>query len=295
MNQTDILITFASWEERFALGHDKNLATYEPRKVLLFYLDGYADWTKAAREASASACKAANMQFTQTKLSVDNAAENWRSISRTIEAIVQQESRVVVDMTTMPRESIWMILWLLDRNAGNVSYVYHRALQHANDWLSRDPQRPRLVFKMSGTPRLGAKTLLVVLAGFDPERTAQLMGFFEPSVTLLGLQTTTTDPDNDRRMNEHAERFGSDASVELFEVDAYGKDHGQAAIEAVLAPRRDTHNVVMSSLGPKPTAIALYRIQRANREFALAYAPSSEFNREYSSGIGESISGDLWT
>ncbi|HUT93682.1 MAG TPA: hypothetical protein VMY37_29735 [Thermoguttaceae bacterium] len=293
MNQNDILITFASWEERFTLGFEKNLAIYRPRQVLLYYLDRYTDWTEAAREAAAAACEAGNMQVTQKKLSVDDAAQNWKSIGETIDAIAGQESRVVVDMTTMPRESIWMILWFLDLNAGNVSYVYHRALRHAKDWLSRDPQKPRLVFKMSGTPRLGAKTLLVVLAGFDPERTAQLMGFFEPSVTLLGLQTTNTDPDNDRRMKEHAERFGSEASVEFFKVDAYGKDHGQEAIEAILASRRGTYNVVMSSLGPKPTAITLYRIQRGNREFALAYAPSSEFNREYSSGIGECISGDL--
>lgn len=293
MNQIDILITFASWEERFALGFEKNLATYKPREVLLYYLDGYADWTDAAREAAAAECKTANMRFTQLKLSVDDAAQNWKSIGKTIDATVGQESRVAVDMTTMPREYIWMILWFLDRDARNVSYVYHCAQQHAGDWLSRDPQRPRLVFKMSGTARLGAKTLLVVLAGFDPERTAQLMGFFEPTVTLLGLQETSPDPDNERRMKEHAERFGSDASVELFKLDAYGKDHGQTAIETILASRRDTHNVVMSSLGPKPTAIALYRIQRANRDYALAYAPSNEFNREYSSGIGESVAGDL--
>jgi len=46
-------------------------------------------------------------------------------------------------------------------------------------WLSRDPGKPRFVFKMSGLTKLGQPTALVILTGFDVQRTEQLIRFFE--------------------------------------------------------------------------------------------------------------------
>ena len=71
-------------------------------------------------------------------------------------------------------------------------------------------------------------------------------------------------------------------------------DHGQAVILEQIRPYLDSHNIVMSSLGPKLSAVALYRIQREHPQIGLAYAPSREFNKDYSSGISDAITGILW-
>jgi hypothetical protein len=62
--------------------------------------------------------------------------------------------------------------------------------------------------------------------------------------------------------------------------------------EAVFAALSD-YNVVGTSLGPKVSALALYQLARKYKEIALAYAPSREFNPQYSSGIGEMLEGVL--
>lgn len=121
----------------------------------------------------------------------------------------------------------------------------------------------------------------------------QLRTFFEPSHTLLGLQLVDGDSANGERMNEHRERFGREKDVEIFELDAYGSDNGEASILKQMKGFVDSHNVVMSSLGPKLSALALYRIQRAHPAVGLAYAPSREFNRGYSSGLAQSFEGEL--
>ena len=51
--------------------------------------------------------------------------------------------------------------------------------------------------------------------------------------------------------------------------------------------------MIMSSLGPKPSAVALYKVCRKIPQVALVYAPSKEFNKEYSYGIGRKIVGKL--
>ena len=79
----------------------------------------------------------------------------------------------------------------------------------------------------------------------------------------------------------------------MFELDSYNGDHGFINILSLVTPLLKDHNVVMSSLGPKPSAIALYQIHQRFPMIGLAYAPSREFNPEYSAGIGESIWGSI--
>ena len=52
---------------------------------------------------------------------------------------------------------------------------------------------------------------------------------------------------------------------------------------------------VMSSLGPKLTSVALYQIHRQYPQIALVYAPSGEYNPNYSKGIGDTITGVAMT
>ena len=47
----DLLITFASWEDRFWLGSSRNLENIGVRKVLVLYFDSYSDRTKKNRYA----------------------------------------------------------------------------------------------------------------------------------------------------------------------------------------------------------------------------------------------------
>lgn len=293
MARVDLLVTVASWEDRCTLGIRDDLHCYEPVHVIVYFVDSYAEWTESARTEISALCTERGAKFEMRELSAGDPSNGWAVLKETLSSLRGNRSQVLVDLSTMPRDIIWMVLWFLDYAGAKTSYVYHRPREYSREWLSRDPRKPRLVYKLSGTPRLGAKTALLVLAGYDVERTAQLMRHYEPSITLLGLQAPGDDDDNDRRMKQHRERFESDKSVKIFEVDAYARDHGQSVLWAQIADLPDTHNVIMSSLGPKPTAIAMYRIHREDPRIGLSYAPSREFNKEYSSGIGQAIKGDL--
>lgn len=222
-------------------------------------------------------------------------ADNWQRIRDDLRSRVGPGTQITVDLTTMPREIIWNVFWMLDLLGCKIDYSYFRPAGYG-DWLSREPQRPRLIYKLSGITRLKARTALVVLAGYDVDRTKQLMAFFEPEITLLGLQTFDKDPTNDERMRkqrEQAERFGQDGRVECFSLDAYAPDCGEEVVGRRIAAYLESHNIIMSSLGPKLSAVSLYRLHRTHRATALAYAPSKEFNQQYSHGIGEGVFGSV--
>ena len=61
-----------------------------------------------------------------------------------------------------------------------------------------------------------------------------------------------------------------DSRVERVEMDAFGDDHGYSVLKRHLGELVAGHNVILCSFGPKPSAIALYRLQREFAEVALA-------------------------
>lgn len=283
-----LLITFASWEQRFLEGFKRDLDTWHPVKAISYYLDEFAEMSRPNREEVAAVCKTRGVPLIDPLLRVAESAGNWKRLRDDMTAEAGQGRSVVVDFSTMPRESIWTLFWLVDMLKVKTHYVYHRALGYG-DWLSRDPQRPRLVYKLSGLAKLSARTVLVILAGYDVDRIKQLVGFYEPEITIIAQQEGTES----QRLKRLTDEFEGDSTVRWLKVDAFSPDHGEAVLLEQMKPYLESHNIIMSSLGPKVSAVAIYRIQREHRQVGLAYVPSRDFNKEYSSGIGEAITGIL--
>ena len=196
----------------------------------------------------------------------------------------------------MPREIIWYVLWTVKQSLVKIRYVYHSPDHYGNDWLSRDPRPPRLVYKLSGIAKPSAKTALLVTVGFDPPRAERLISRYEPAKLIIGVQSPSRFPRNDDMMAVYQEtinKYNKEYACKIFELDAFAEDRGMAAIQEVLEPLGSSHNIIMSSLGPKLTAITLYKLQRQREEIGLVYAPSNQFNQKYSSGIGDCFEGTI--
>lgn len=293
MNKTKYnLITLASWEDRFSEGTLRLCDKHSVSSITLFYLDQYSEWSRVQREASRQLAASNGVPLNEVKLEFAKPAQVWlNSIIPTLNSLAT-DADVLVDVTTMPREIIWQIFWLLGRKKCRVDYVYHRPKGYG-EWLSRDPGKPRLAFKMSGLSKLDFRTGLVVLAGYDVDRVKHLIGTFEPSITLLGLQKDSVDPQNRHRMLEQRNAFEKNSSVRVFELDAYAIDHGVQAVQDAIGTLPSDHNILMTSMGPKLSAIALFRMHWENESLGLVYLPANEFNRDYSHGIGESVYGTI--
>ncbi len=290
--QENLLITVASWEDRFRLGIARLLGDGVYTKVLMFYFSEYAEWTTENRAIVAEACKAKSIGIDEQELSFDSPAKSWQTVYRVVDPDILGATSYILDITTMPRETIWTVLWRLEATKAPVKYVYHKPETYGQ-WLSRDPGKPRLVFKLSGEANLGVPTKLVILTGYDTERVQQIIRFFEPDETILGLQGGKQYDSDQRNAEKHRECYRHEPNVNFFDVDAYGRDHGFQSIASVVAKFTETHNVVLTSLGPKLSAVSLYKVHGRWPRTGLVYAPSSDFNRDYSHGIRESVWGDL--
>lgn len=293
MSEIRIVLTCASWEDRFRLGFERNLTAEHADRAIVYFYDKFASWTQANRDTVKALCAAKQVEFFEKELFVDDPAVNWRQLQADVAQLVGENAQVRVDISTMPRELIWTAFWSLETIVATVRYIYHLPSQYNSEWLSRDPGRPRLVYKLSGVSQLSRRTALVVVTGYDSQRTGQLIRFYEPATTLVGLQIGDMNKGNHDRMQEQRKQFGGDSSIQVFDVDAFAPDHGLNVLGQKIQGILASHNVIVSSLGPKLSAVSLYQLHRRHPEIGIAYAPSGEFNRDYSSGIGQTFTGQL--
>ncbi len=292
MANIELLVTVASWEERFILGLKHLLDESSPRQLLMYYFEDYADRTIDNRTYINELCQEKGVILESHSLSFKEPKQAWTTIYDTLKVDRLVEKEIIIDFTTMPREILWTILNLLDGSSAVINYVYSKPEKYNGIWLSRDPGKPRFVYKLGGEAKLGAKTLLLVITGYDAERVEQLVRFFDPHHSLLGIQVGNQYNNLGMNMSKY-KQYERQSSFTLFEMDAYSADHGFAVIETQLGKYLNDYNIIMSSLGPKPSAIALYRLKIKYPQTSLAYAPSNEYNSEYSLGFGGNCSGKL--
>lgn len=296
MKRDSLLISFASWEDRFPLGFNQNLKNGGDGgvgKVLIFYFDSYAKRTEENRHKVKKMCEDRGIGYDSKELEVGDPASNWRQIIEKIEGIIQNDQEILVDISTMPREIIWYVLWLIEQKAIAARYIYHSPKSYGDDWLSREPRAPRLVYKLSGIAMPAAKTVLLATVGFDLQRVKRLISWCEPARIMIGVQTESRFKRNNKTMEDYRETLEKEYDCEIFELDAYAKDRGMKAIQEALEQLDSSYNVIMSSLGPKLTAVPLFKLQRQRPERGLVYAPSNQFNEDYSKGIGPCFEGVL--
>ena len=289
MNNDQIIITVASWEPRFWLGFERLVATRLPKEVYMYFYAEYSINTEPSRVKVREYCQSNSVVLHELRLSFSEPTNSCKTLYKSIGSADLAGKDLVLDITTMPRETIWILLSLIDGVGSSTRWAYHRPERYNNDWLSRDPSQPRFVPKLGGVTKLGIPTKLLILSGFDVERTKQVITFYEPELTLIGWQQGSQFNNQLMNVSKHEEEFKNCPDVNIFEINAYSSDHGYAEVESQLKKHIQDSNVIMTSFGPKPSAIALYRLHKLYSQTSLAYAPSKEFNPDYSSGIGDSI------
>ena len=182
--KTDVLICTLSWEERYILGLEKNIKKYTPKTIIIIRYTSNAEWKKANWEKS----KALSLSQDIIELCIDkfDHKNNWLTLKEGIAEYCKNKN-VLVDITTMPRETIWLTLFNCKLNNCSTSYIYYKPQKYSDEWLSRDPGKPRLIYKMSGIAKFGVPTVLVVTGGYDIQRLDSLISNFEPKYTILFL------------------------------------------------------------------------------------------------------------
>src|SRR6185295_6914632 len=193
----DILIATTSWEQRFLLGVEKNLVLHDIDFCLLFSNESNPHLTETNLNIDTFKSKKIFEKYRLIDIDFGSTLNIWQKLSSELNQKEFESKKVLIDITTTPREIIWYTIYFLKESKCEISYIYHKPQKYTSDWLTKDPRKPRFIIKHSGISEFGKPTGLFILTGFDHNRTEQLINFYEPKLILLGVQKKNIlDTDN---------------------------------------------------------------------------------------------------
>lgn len=300
MSKQKLLITIASWEPRFLFGAERVLGEDHPTSVLYFWFEEYGERTANARGrldqmVAGLPSRAVKLNWGPITEVGGNKpilahASVWKTVYNALEEVLKVGDEFILDITTMPRESIWIILDILADRGHKGTIRYHKAIEHG-DWCGCEPGAPHIVPKLGGLPDSDFPTKLLIVAGYDQDRSEQFIAHYEPIETLILCQDGVHAENMQKNIERHKTRFGNrGSSIKLEGVDCYSNDWGYRQIFSIASEFGAGANLLMASLGPKTSAVALYRAHRELECTSLVYAPCGDYNTKYSDGISNSLS-----
>ena len=282
------LISFAAWEERFFLGASRACEDIKFERATIFYSRKYSKETDDNRTKLANKLSEKNIECQIEEVDFSSQPTCWKAVKNYFDSH-KIGKNVLVDITTMPREIIWYIFLFLKQKKANVEFIYHKPVSYGS-WLTEDTDIPRFPLKLSGLSDISKKTFLLIVTGYDPDRAEQICNYFEPDKVCFAIQSGKQFDNISLNLKAHK------ALIEEFDaltidINCYGNDWGEEQLSKIIKEYVSTHNLILASLGPKPSAVALFRLAVKYPEVALCYAPSKKFNMHYSSGCGDSYRG----
>jgi hypothetical protein len=285
MKNNKVLISVLGWEERSFLGIKECLALFDIRTITLLVFKEYLKYTSLNLTNIQNLCKEENIKLNTIEISYSKTSDAWIKMGDLINNKNIKRNNTILDMSTMPRETIWSLLFFSNKKKIILQYIYFKP-QMYGEWLCKEPDKPRLLYKHSGVAEFGKPTALIILTGYDYDRTNQLVRFYEPAVTALGIQKGLQFDNQNRNIKEqHIAECKGQTEIEIFDIDAYIQEDAMEILELQISRFKDKYNIIISSLGPKISAVSIYELFLNHPQIALTYVPTKEYNVNYSTGI----------
>lgn len=285
----NILFLCPSWEERSWLGFNKDCDDISINSVVAIKkkspFNG-VDIDKCVAKIK-QCCNDKQIDYKEL-IWDDEPFHNWENLNSFLENLTINEC-INIDITTMPRDIIWTLLFFLTPKDSKINIRYYQPKSYNDTWLSKEPVAPRFLLKHSGIMELGKATCVVVITSFDAERTKQIVSKFEPQKVVLCVQTGQQFNNFKRNVSSVHEYICKDLGItDITSVDfnSFEEDFGETVLNNVINNLSD-FNIIVASFGPKPSSIGAYMVYQKHPEIALCYVPCKEYNVNYCIGIGE--------
>ena len=207
----------------------------------------------------------------------------------------QTPLRITIDTTTFNREALIVSLALLTSRfpSARIRALYVSP-EHHGDWLSRGYRNVRSIVGFAGIQQASRRNVLIVLTGFEGDRTFKIIEEYEPSQVLLGIgDPPTVSSFLDRNISEHKLLLGR-TDVETFNFPANNVAGCVTVLETCLSPLIDSRNLVVAPMSTKLSTLAAFKLAERYSEIQLAYCLPGEYNySEYSTGTSRVFIEDL--
>lgn len=216
------------------------------------------------------------------------------SLTQSLPPRALSNKKVVIDISTFPRESLLILLRYIDiykdlGSTNQIQLLYRTA--KVSDSLSSGLLEVRTVLGYMGNASTRKQTHLIVLTGFEIERAKQIISELEPQFITIGHggEDSSITPELYNRNCQFVEELTSylpAQTVETFEHSLRDPDITKREILEVVG-RRPNCNTIVAPLNTKISTVGAGLAAIDNREIQLCYAQMAEYSLTYSEPLDE--------
>jgi hypothetical protein len=202
-----------------------------------------------------------------------------------------ENTNVFIDSTTFTHEALLILIKLVKTILPNteitIGYIgaekYSFNVEKAEDkWLTKGVKDVRTIIGYSGYFDFTQKTHLIILFGFEIERTIKIIETFEPNEVSIGLGTEDYSINTDHykiNIERHKKLKELYPFIKTFEVSL--KDpfvsRDQIIKQFDLFPN---HNKIISPLNTKISTVGAALAQEINNDIQICYAKGNIYNKD---------------
>jgi hypothetical protein len=153
----------------------------------------------------------------------------------------------------------------------------------------------RNIMGFAGTQLPALPTVLVILSGFEPERTTRVIEEHEPSKVLLGIGNPPTDKSFlERNVKEQQKLILARQDVERFDFPADSVVACASRLEEIIAKYVGAYNIIIAPMSTKVSTLAAMIVAEHHSDIQLTYCLPGEYNVDsYSKGVKMVLSEEL--
>lgn len=234
-----------------------------------------------------------NTTITNLDLKSDSPIETADTFIKFFSEVKNVQTAIfAIDITTFTHEALLILLRVIQSKQipeQHVYYLYNNASDYSikeldphDKWLSIGIKEIRSVIGFSGFMSPLKKNMLIVLVGFEPERTTKLIECYEPHRIVFGVggdhcsDASSAIELNRVRHRELVEEYPNASSFEFSLLSP------EATYEALLSISKEfsDYNVIIAPMNNKISTLgaALYALD--HKHVQLCYVPAMYYNTE---------------
>ena len=232
-----------------------------------------------------------------------NVAKNLTRMAEEISSL--GDTSLVIDITTFTHETLTMLIKLIYDNKvkfSSVLFLYNGASDYSNSrvdgpcqmWLSKGCRDVRNVIGFPGLMRPAAKICLVILAGFELERTTRLIELLEPDKIILGRGIDVIHPNHSDTIEHFHNKFKewkeNYKHGNCKNIDFSCRDIQKTVnVLTELVLKNPDDNFILVPLNTKLSTIATSIVALRNRKIQICYAVPEMYNTKNYSTPGDNV------
>lgn len=190
---------------------------------------------------------------------------------------------ILIDISTFTRENMLILLRFIMHyyvSTIKVTFCYSPSSGYPN-WLSRGVKQIRSIFGYSGDFSPLKRLLLIVLVGFECERSQILIDSYEPAKLFIGKATSKNSISKDLSVingNHYENLIRRNSLAEEFEFSCIDIVRTKNIILSIAKDYEEDFNIIIAPMSNKISTLGVAFAALENPTIQICYAATNQYN-----------------